>query len=176
MKLKTQLIIGMLLTSLALAGSSFAEGLKVAYVDLPKVLIESIRGQEAKKKIEKFFDERQANLDLQQESLSRLEKEYFEQKPILTEDALMRKQDEIRNKRIDLKRLYEDAERDLEAYEARLTRKMKEDIFKLIKEIGAKEGYSLILNPAEGVVLYVDDALDITKTVTNAFDGIKDGQ
>jgi outer membrane protein len=169
------LIIGFLLGSPAPATAQSTEEtaarFKLGYVNLQRVLLESVRGQEAKRKIEKFFDDKQTELDRAQEELTKVERDYYETKPILNEEAIERKQEDIRRRRVDLKRLYEDAERDLEGYEARISRKMKEDIFELIKEMGAKEGYHLILNLTEGLVLYVNPELDVTADVIKAFDG-----
>jgi outer membrane protein len=69
----------------------------------------------------------------------------------------------------DYKRFVQDAQDEVKRKEAQLTEEILKELRKVIDEIGKKENFTLILEKVEGVVLYIDETVDITQKVIETY-------
>jgi len=53
--------------------------------------------------------------------------------------------------------------------EAKRVNQMQKEVFKIVNELGKKEGYLMILERKIGGVIYAPDHVDITESVINAY-------
>jgi outer membrane protein len=169
-----------------MASTVQAQQLKVGVVDLQAVLDDSVRGKAAKDRLkdlgEKLQQEIKSKRDMKEqreEELQRLRTEIRSQGLVLSEQARVAKEEEFRKKMRDLKRFIddtnhfiEDATQEFREKEVRETQMLLAAIRKVVREIGEREGYTLVLegNENAAVVLYFSKPIDITEKVKQRFD------
>jgi len=147
-----------------------AAELKLAYVDIQQAVNDCNAGKEAKKmimaqveKFQKAVQDRQKDLQAMKESLEK-------QAPMLTPEARNTKGKEYETKLKEFQRWGEDSQNEINQKRIELERNIAAGLFKVIQRIGADEGFTLILEKNEQVVLYVAKTQDITERVIKAYD------
>jgi outer membrane protein len=147
-----------------------AAEIKFAYVDIQQAVNDCNAGKEAKKtimaqveKFQKAVQDRQKDLQAMKESLEK-------QAPMLTQEARAAKEKELQAKMKEFQRWGEDSQNEINQKRIELERNIAAGLFKVIQKIGADEGFTLILEKNEQVVLYVAKTQDITERVIKAFD------
>jgi outer membrane protein len=168
---KLGVVIGMIL--LGWFGSVWAADLKVAYVDIQKAINECNAGKDAKKaltkeveKIQRLGVEKQKELQTMKESLEK-------QTLMLTPEARASKEKEYQNKLRELQRWADDTQNEMNQKRAEMERNISAGLVKVIQKVGLDEGYTLILEKNENIVLFVTKTIDITDRVIKAFDAQK---
>ena len=85
-------------------------------------------------------------------------------------DAKKRRAEAIQQKKKELARLRDDFREELQKKDFELTQQILKELESVIKTIGSKEGYSLIVEKTESGVIYGSDEVDITQKVITAYD------
>ena len=148
---------------LAWAGVARAE-LRVAVVDMQRALNECDAGKKAKDQVKAKFERSQDQLKKQREDLDRLKEDYDKKALVLKEEERRNLEKDLETRTLDFKRKYEDFQRDLKQTDAELTQSIVEDLYGIVREYGAKNGYSLVLEASSGL-LYNDKAVDVTDEI-----------
>ena len=172
--------------SLGLAGTVQAQGVKVGVVDLQAVLDGSVRGQAAKERLKELGDQLQREIqakrefkERKEEELQNLRSEIQRQGLVLSEQARMAKEEEFRKSIRELQRFIsdtnnfiDDATQQFREKEVRETQLLLGDIRDVVREIGDRDQYTIILegNDSAALVLYIDAAVDLTDEVIQRFD------
>ena len=168
---KLAMIIGIVL--LGWCGSVLAADLKIAYVDIHKVVNECNVGKEAKNTIVKEAEKLHRQLTEKQKELQTMKESYDKQALMLTPDARATKEKEFQNKVRELQRWQEDAQNELNQKRTDAERNIYIRLQKVIQKIGADEGYTFILEKNENFMLYASKTIDITDRVIKASDAQK---
>jgi len=168
---KLSVVIGMIL--LGWFGSVWASDLKVAYVDIQKAVNECNAGKDAKKVITKDVEKFQRLIVDKQKELQTMKESLEKQAPMLTPDARTTREKEYQNKLREFQRWGEDSQNEINQKRMEMERNISIGLQKVIQKVGADEGYTLILERNENIVLYVSKALDITDRVIKAYDAQK---
>jgi len=168
---KLSVAIGMIL--LGWFGSVWAADLKVAYVDIQKAVNECNAGKDAKKVITKDVEKFQRLIVDKQKELQTIKESLEKQAPMLTPDARTTREKEYQNKLREFQRWGEDSQNEINQKRMEMERNISIGLQKVIQKVGADEGYTLILEKNESIVLYVSKALDITDRVIKAYDAQK---
>jgi len=160
--------MGLLVLALFAAMPAAAQ-VKIAVIDVQRVVTESDPGKEALQKLKTLQD---AKIDqgrgLQQE-LSALQEQLSKQRFTLSEQRLAELSKEIEDKQIALQRFQDDAERELDEARRRELGGLEGRIMPVINEIGAERGLTLIFNKFQSGLVYADDTVDITDDVIRRF-------
>ncbi len=143
--------------------------LKLGFVDVQKVLNESAKGKEAKAKLEKERDAKQQDIRAKEEEIKKLEADLQKQGAVLSETARKERQETITRKIRDLRRIFEDSNRDLQKREAELLNEILREIRRLVVAYGKEQKYTLILEAQSGII-YASQGADLTDEVLAAFD------
>jgi outer membrane protein len=154
-------------------GSVWAADLKIAYVDIQKAVNESNAGKDAKKLITKDVDKFQGQIADKQKVLQTMKESLEKQAPMLNPDARATREKEYQNKLREFQRWGEDAQNEINQKRMEMERNISIGLQKVIQKVGADEGYTLILEKNESIVLFVSKALDITDRVLKAYDAQK---
>lgn len=164
-------VITMLLafTLLSAAPALTAEA-KLGYVDLQKALNMSEAGKSAKENIQKKVKEHEGAIDARQKELKKLKDELEKQALLLSDDARAAKERDYQQKLKEFQRYTKDIQEELQQKDADFTRQILEELFKVIKEVGEKEGYTMIFEQSESSLLYADDKSDLTDKIIKAYD------
>jgi outer membrane protein len=147
--------------------------IKVGCVDIQRAMNECQAGIEAKKvigremeKLQKLFAERQKELQAMKESFDK-------QAPMMKPEARATKERELQTKVRDYQRWLEDNQKEIQQKGMEMERTILQGIQKVIKKIGEEEGYTLVLEKNENIVLYSSKAIDFTDRVIKAYDAQK---
>jgi outer membrane protein len=154
-------------------GSALSADYKIAYVDIQKAVNESNAGKDAKKAITKEVEKFQRQIADKQKELQTLKESLEKQAPMLTPDARAAREKEYQNKLREFQRWGEDTQNEINQKRVEMERNISLGLFKLIQKVGAEEGYTLILEKNENIVLFVSKAIDITDRVIKAYDAQK---
>lgn len=166
-------IVGALLTILLFAAPALAVENKIGYVDLQKALNTSEAGKAAKERISKKVKEYEGTIDTRQKEIKKLKEELEKQAMLLSEDARGVKERDYQQKVKEFQRFTKDIQEELQQKDNDFTKQILEELFKVIKEVGEKEGYTLILEQSESSILYADEKVNLTDKVIKAFDAKK---
>ena len=154
-------------------GSVLAADLKMAYVDIQKAVNDSNAGKEAKKAITKDIEKFQRIVSDKQKELQTLKESLDKQVLMLTPDARANKEKEYQNKLREFQRWGEDTQNEVNQKRMEMERNISVALVKVIQKIGADEGYTVILEKNENIVLYASKAIDITDRVIKVYDAQK---
>jgi len=168
---KLSVVIGMIL--LGWFGSVWAADLKIAYVDIQKAVNESNAGKDAKKLITKDVEKFQGQIADKQKILQTMKESLEKQAPMLNPDARATREKDYQNKLREFQRWGEDTQNEINQKRMEMERNISIGLQKVIQKVGADEGYTLILEKNESIVLFVSKALDITDRVIKAYDAQK---
>ncbi len=150
-----------------------AADVKIGYVDLQRALNESAAGKKAKDDFRGQVERLENQLKGKKEELDKLKSD-LETKGTVMADAQRKKlETEFEQKRLDLKRRFEDSQQELQKKDQELTGKIIQDLQGIIKEVGDRDGYTLILELGSSPVLYYKKSSDITDDVLSVYNGRK---
>jgi outer membrane protein len=161
---KTGIICCAVLVAVFFAGTSIAQGIKIAVVDVNKVLNLSEAGKAAKKKMEARYEELKKNIDAKQEEVKKLKDEIEKQKVMLGKEKLKEREDALQARFNELRKLTQEGEREMQGRQSELTREVLKQIEAQIEAVVKAEKYDLVLERNAGVV-HVVDSMDITSRV-----------
>ncbi len=154
-------------------GLALAADMKIAYVDIQKAVNECNAGKEAKKAITKEVEKFQRLIADKQRELQTMKESLEKQAPMLTPDARATREKDYQNKLREFQRWGEDTQNEINQKRMEMERNISMGFQKVIQKVGADDGYTLILEKNETIVLYVSKAIDITDRVIKAYDAQK---
>jgi len=161
---KTAVVVVAVLAAVLFAGTSVAQEIKIAVIDVNKVLNQSEAGMVAKKKMEARYEELKKDIDAKQEDARKLKDEIDKQKVMLGKDKLKEKEDALAAKVADLRRITQESEKEMQERQGELTRDVLKQIENQVDIVVKAEKYDLVLERSGGVV-YVAESMDITDRV-----------
>jgi outer membrane protein len=151
-------------------GPVWAADLKIGFVDIQRAVNECHAGAEAKKAITKEVEKFQRLYGEKQKDLQAMKDSLEKQVLMLTPDARATKEKEFQNKGREFQRWVEDNQNEIKQKTTEIERNIAMGLQKVIQKIGADEGYSLVLEKNENIVLYASKSIDLTDRVIKAFD------
>jgi outer membrane protein len=155
--------------ALALAGAARAE-MKVAVVDMQRALNDCEAGKKAKEQVKSKFERAQQQLKRQREELDRAKEDYEKRALVLKDEERRSLEKDLEGRTLEFKRKYEDFERDLKRTDAELTSGIVQELYGVVRDLGAQRDYTFILEASSGSLLYNDKAVDITDEVVKLHD------
>ncbi len=147
-----------------------AQDLKIGYVDLQRALSQVEEGKEAKKKLKKDFEDKQAKLDKKQQEVKKLKEELKNQSMALSAEAKKKKRAQLQKKMAELQRMYMSLQRNLSQKEAKATKGIFKKMRKVVRKIADEKGYDLVLEKRGSSVLFAKDAMDLTDELIKRYD------
>jgi len=157
--------------ALALATPMFAQSapLRLAVIDVQKVLTQSTAGKAAYERLKKMQDERIARAQKMDEEIKNLENDLNTKKMSLSEDKITDITKQISDKKIAQQRYAQDADREVGEARDRELQALEAKIKPVIDALGKELGLAVIFNKFESGLVYASDAIDITDTVVKRF-------
>ena len=166
----TTLIFTFSLTMASLALG--ADGVKLGFVDIQKVLLNSDAGKEAKEQLAVKANRYEGEKNTREEELKKLKAELEKQNVLLSESARSAKEKDYQQKLKEYQRFLKDAQDDLQAKNDELTNKIVEGIVKMVQNYGRRNGYTIVFVKNDAMI-YVDDKADLTDEVLRSFNSSK---
>lgn len=134
--------------------SAFAQ--RIGFVDIKQIVFQSEAGKKATAEFRSSFEKKKAAIQ-QKEAELKKEKQNVEQQQkagILKDTALKQLEHDYQVKFREYQRYVTEANEELGRKDQELTSKLVPDVYKVIEKIGEKDGYSLILDVNNPVVVY----------------------
>ena len=161
---KTGIICCAVFMAVLFAGTSLAQGIRIAVIDINKVLNLSEAGKAAKKKMEARYEELKKTIDTKQEEAKKLKEEIDKQKVMLGKEKLKEKEEALQAKVNELRKLTLEGEKEMQGRQGELTREVLKQIESQVEAVVKAEKYDLVLERGAGVI-HVVDSMDITPRI-----------
>ncbi|MBI3449559.1 MAG: OmpH family outer membrane protein [Acidobacteria bacterium] len=159
-------------TALAAAGvPAVAQGapapaeIRLAVVDMDRVMAESEMGKMEQVGIDKLKADRTALIASKQKELDSMEEQIRNASLSWSDEKREDQSRQFEVKRVELRRLNEDATRDVQAEFNRSMTKLQKAALGVTGAIGREKGYTLVLEKNTVPVLYASDTIEITDDV-----------
>ena len=146
-----------------LGSASAADVAKIGTIDIQRIMGTSEQGKAAKAQIKAQSDKMTVALKEKGAEIEELKKQIERESMVMSKDKREEKEREFRIKLNDLKSLEKRYRGELQAIEKKLAGDIRKAVFKLVEEIGKKEGYLLIINNFN--IMYAPDSIDITDKI-----------
>ncbi len=156
------------------AGPVWAAEIKVAVIDVNKVLNESEAGKAAKKKMEDRYEELKKQIDQKSDEARKMKEDIEKQKILLGKEKLKEKEDALNAKVAELRQLTQEAEKEMQNRQNELTRDILKIIEGQVDKIVKDEKIDLVLERTSGVI-HFDPSMDITDKVLGLVNKEKPG-
>lgn len=150
------------------AGLARAESPEIVVVDARQVLNHSAEGKQANKALRDLIQQRKGELRPLEEELKKKQEEFEKQRWVWRPELTSQKQVQLVKLQSDFERAASEAEDGLEVERRKLMQPILKKIDEVVRTIGDTEGYTLIVEKNSPLMLYFDDALEITDRVIEA--------
>jgi outer membrane protein len=151
------------------AATTPASSVRIAYIDVQRVLARSSAGVAAREQLEREKSVMQKEMDGKRQELEKLRDELEKKGPLMTADARREKQETFERKRRDAARMMDDFQKELEKKEQTLLQRVLQDLSGVIEKVGKDKGYYMIVEKRGASVLYASPDADLTDDVINAY-------
>ena len=157
----------------ALAQSSAP--MRVAVIDVNRVLTTSVPGKAAYGKLKAIQDEKMARAQKMDDEIKALDNDINTKKISLSEEKLTDMQKQLSDKKIAMQRYAQDADREVGEARDRALLELENKIKPVIDQMGKEMGLAVIFNKFESGLIYASDAIDITETMITRFNAAQGG-
>jgi outer membrane protein len=144
--------------------------LKVAVIDTEQILMTSQAGKKVVADLKKLQETKEGELRTRQQEIKDLQTKLSEGRLSLAQDKLSDMEKQLEDRVIALRRLQDDANRDLTKKREELLGQIDQRVMPVINQIGKEQGFTLIFRKFESGLIYADEAIDITKVVVQRLD------
>jgi len=151
----------------------WAKGVKIGVLNMQKLQQNSVRFQKVREALKKRFNALQKKLDAERAQITKIEEELRKQSMMLSLDAKEDKEMELGKRTRHYRYMYGEVTQEMKNAEFEATKKVGKEIEKIVEKMSQKEGYTNILEEGTVGLIYYDDAIDITRQVTEAYDKMK---
>lgn len=168
-------LISVAVAALATPMFSQAPPGRFAIIDVNRVLTTSTAGKQAVERLKKMQDERVERAKNLNDEIAKLDQDINAKKLSLSEDRLGEMAKQLSDKKIAMQRFAQDADREVGEARDRALLELEGKIKPVIDQIGKEMGLAAIFNKFESGLVYASDAIDITDTVIQRFNGATAG-
>ena len=161
---KTGIILVAAAVTAIFAGTSLAEGLRVAVIDMNKILNDSEAGKAAKKKMEVRYEELKKTIDAKQEEARKIKEEIDKQKVMLGKEKLKEKEDALQAKINELRQVTQEGEQEMQTRQNEFTRDVLKSVEAKVDVVVKADKLDLVLERSAGVVYFLP-SMDISAKV-----------
>ena len=162
------IIIGGLLT-----GRAYSADIKIGCVDMQKAVNACNAGKEARQALIRETEKLQRVIGEKQKELQEMKESLEKQSLLLNPEVRVAREKELQAKFRDFQRWGKDVQNELNQKRAEMEANISRSLVKVAQEIGTKEGYTVILEENENIVLFAAMSTDLTDLVIKAFDAQK---
>lgn len=169
------LIMTSLLLSLVPANHSQAvakpeAGARYAVVDMQRVILSVEEGKQARAQLEKEIKAKEKDLLKKKEELDKLNKDWKEQAPLLSDEAKMKKQQEFQEKFMSLRNEEAGFQAEIKRKEQMATQKIAIAVAELVNQLAEKQGFEMVFETNSAGLLYLKNPVDLTGDVIKAYE------
>ena len=167
----------LLLTLSIIAAFGFAaSGQRYAIIDTKYILDKMPEYKSAQKALDATAETWQKEIDMRQEALNKMYRDFDAEQVMLSEDLKKKREDELFNKEKELRDMQKKRfgfEGDLFKERQKLIKPVQDKVYTAVQKLAAARSYDFILDKSEGItVIFADPKLDKSEDVLREL-GIK---
>ncbi len=163
-------VLVMIVASLPAAAQDGGETIKVAVVDMGRVVMESELGKASQARFEEFYQGKLNELQQEGQALERERTTLENQRSVLSEQAFTERRNALQQKVLSFQQKQDAADREVQRLQQEETGRFIQQVIPIIQEIGRERGYTLILDRNDDGLLFFDSSIDLTDQVLQALD------
>jgi outer membrane protein len=147
----------------AMGHAQAAEQVKIGYLDLNRIVQAVAKQTPEYEELNTELEKRQAEIERRGTEIDKLKEDLKANRVIWSEEKSKDQEKMIRDKEDDLRVYSEGAQRFRDVEENKILRRLLPDIAKQVKQIGERDGYSMIFE--KRILLYGSPSFDLTDMV-----------
>ena len=153
----------------ATAPVPFQDGLKYAYVQLPRVAAESNEGKAAAARIKEFQDSKAAELSNKNKALQAAQQKLEQGGSVMNDQARAQLQGEIDRQTRDIQRASEDAQADLQNFSQQVQDDFSRKLNPVVDKVARAKQVHFVFSAQDAGLIWADPSLDLTADVIREF-------
>lgn len=161
------LILGFLICG-PFAVSSFAADSRIGFLDIQKAVSGTKEWKTKFKKFKADFTKEKKRIKVKERKIKKMLEDLTKQSFVLDPELKKKKEDKFRKEKVIFERYVQDQNAEFGKKEKEMAQKILIKMMGVIKKIGKKKKYTMILE--QKAVLYHDEGNDLTNIVTRAYD------
>ena len=146
-----------------------ADVAKIGIVTFQEILEKSEAGKAAQAEIRKAGKTMEDSLKMKGKEIEELQKKLEREALVMSKEMREEKERQGRIMVGDFKSLQKKYKEEFQRLESRLVKEIESDVFRIVNDIGKKEGFLMILERVEAGVVYVPTTVDITPKVIKRY-------
>lgn len=151
--------------------STMGQDLKVAVVDIQRVMMLSDAGKTMQEKMDGLVKEAQATLSAMEKELQELSSKA--QQPGVDEATMVDLKRQFEDKSLTYKRMQEDKRRELQKVEQQSLQAIEAELVPIMEAITEENGYHMLVNTQMESLVWSDPSVDITEAVIKKYNSSK---
>jgi outer membrane protein len=155
--------------SILLTGSLVMAAEKIAFVNVREALINTEAGKIALAQVTKIVEKDRDSLQAKEKELQKLKDEIEKQRQVLKEETLKAKELDYQKKLRDYQLMVRDANEEVQAKEQEVFRPLYPVLINVLRVIGEREQYTMIVDVSTTPLAFYDRKQDISKKVIDEF-------
>lgn len=151
------------------AGTASAQETRIVYIESQRILYESIVGKDAYKRLSTMKNQKEAEVKKRQTKLKALSESLQAKSTTMTAAAKNDLEAQYMRELKDYERYVKDAQDELKRTEMNLLKPWSKELDDIIKGYAQKNGYDLVLDKSNPVIIYASDKINITSQIMDLF-------
>ena len=164
---KRALFLTLFFFNFFLLNEAISENLKISYVDIDKIISESLVGQKINKSIDKFINKKNKDFQKIEENLKKKDTEIVKQQNILSKDELNKKIQDLQSEIKEYRNQKEKFNKNISEKKINETSQMVSYLNKILGKYASENSISLIIQKKNIVI--GKSEMDITKQILDIF-------
>lgn len=148
---------------------AFQDGLKYAYVQLPRVAAESNEGKAAAARIKEFQDGKATELNNKNKALQAAQQKLEQGGSVMNDQARAQLQGEIDRQTRDIQRASEDAQADLQNFSQQVQDDFSRKLNPVVDKVAREKQVHFVFSAQDAGLIWADPTLDLTADVIREF-------
>ncbi|MBC7429091.1 MAG: OmpH family outer membrane protein [Bacteriovorax sp.] len=148
---------------------SAMSAVSVGKVDVQKVLITVNQGIAVRDSLKKSFDEKQALLKKEEESIKKLQDDYGKKASVINDKEKAKKEKEIQEKIIAIQQKTATFQKEIQDMEQKLKTPILERVKSIVDEVSKAADVDLVYEAATAPILFAKTEKDLTNDVVTAY-------
>jgi len=164
-------IVALVITTMVTisAGTASAQETRIVYIESQRILYESIVGKDAYKRLSTMKNQKEAEVKKRQAKLKGLSESLQAKSTTMTAAAKNDLEAQYMRELKDYERYVKDAQDELKRTEMNLLKPWSKELDDIIKGYAQKNGYDLVLDKSNPVIIYASGKINITSQIMDLF-------
>lgn len=168
MKILGSLSLAMLFSSMAFAQDTAATR-HYGVIDMQTIILNVTEGKEARANLEKEIKGKEDELRKKKEELDKLNKEWKDQAPLLSEEARIKKQQDFQERLVTLRNAEMTFQNEIKQKEGQATQRIAMNVTGIVDGLAKEKNLDLVFELNSSGLLYAKHPVDLTDQVIKKY-------